>query len=513
MSGTTKQPASWETLEKTVIKIGTIAWIPAIASAGLDIGLYTYYLIRWLRALLLIFGSLSAISSHYGSAYIASTIGVWIWRIAEGVVELIITLVYVLKTFVPKCKAKEWQFLATEPSFGPKVPKILLFAILLEVFSGYEFGGAFVIIVMILIYLKAPVTNPWKGGTLPAKVDTTTAQQPAQWPASSTQQASTQQPAQWPNMAAQQPSMMSDDVKSKMEENAEVATYNFAGGAVRICQMCGSQLSSGAKFCENCGAKAAETESVKVPSSSSKQTWPMAQTNPPITIAPTGGSKTVSGSKVREVPISRMFDGTNKAGIVGKIALMNDGLIFTTSKKDVFSLHINDIARVSPGAKQSFLDIEMKNGNKISFKLMGANDWITLINNQLRASSESEEQTASTVVAQQVPQQQVIAGQSEQELADVRQRVAVIEKNRMEKLKKLVKVSEKIKVSQMAQILNLDEAALYDRIVDWASEYGFTLDEDVVKFSGGRKDDFIASLDNAFTDWGNKAETKEGKLE
>jgi hypothetical protein len=90
---------------------------------------------------------------------------------------------------------------------------------------------------------------------------------------------------------------------------------------------------------------------------------------------------------------------------------------------------------------------------------------------------------------------------------------AAMESSRITKLKKLVRVSEKLKVSQMAQILNLNEAKLYDRIVDWADEFGFTIDEDVVKFSGGRKDDFIASIDNAFAEWGKKTETKDGKME
>jgi hypothetical protein len=91
--------------------------------------------------------------------------------------------------------------------------------------------------------------------------------------------------------------------------------------------------------------------------------------------------------------------------------------------------------------------------------------------------------------------------------------VSAKESGRMEKLKKLVQISEKLKISQMAQILSMNETDLYDRIVDWASEYGFTIDEDVVKFSGGRKDDFINALGDAFTDWGEKTVTKEGKLE
>src|SRR5271157_1022635 len=111
-----------------------------------------------------------------------------------------------------------------------------------------------------------------------------------------------------------------------------------------------------------------------------------------------------------------------------------------------------------------------------------------------------------------LPQGNLLASRGPEQMETVeKEAVDAIEAARLEKLKKLVKVSEKLKVSQMAQILKMDEAALYDRIVDWASEFGFTLDVDVVKFSGGRKEDFIASLGDQFTAWGKKPETDEGK--
>ena len=116
---------------------------------------------------------------------------------------------------------------------------------------------------------------------------------------------------------------------------------------------------------------------------------------------------------------------------------------------------------------------------------------------------------------QMIRQQQAEAEAARQHQLELEQqkRVAEIEMSRIEKLKKLVQVSKKVKVSQMAQMLNLHETALNDRIVDWAAEFGFILDGDFVEFGAGRKDDFIASLDEAFADWGKKTQTKEGKLE
>ena len=111
----------------------------------------------------------------------------------------------------------------------------------------------------------------------------------------------------------------------------------------------------------------------------------------------------------------------------------------------------------------------------------------------------------------QVEQQHQVEQERQHQIQQKQQ--AVMETTRMDKLKKLVKVSERLKISQMAQILGMDETTLYDRIVDWAADYGFTLDEDVVKFGGGRKDEFIAALDGAFQGWDKKVETKDGKLD
>ncbi len=72
---------------------------------------------------------------------------------------------------------------------------------------------------------------------------------------------------------------------------------------------------------------------------------------------------------------------------------------------------------------------------------------------------------------------------------------------RLEQLKKLVQVSESLEIPQMAKILALTEDDLYAHIVDWAAEFGFTLDRQVVRFGAGKKDDFIAQLDKEFQSW------------
>ncbi len=83
----------------------------------------------------------------------------------------------------------------------------------------------------------------------------------------------------------------------------------------------------------------------------------------------------------------------------------------------------------------------------------------------------------------------------------------VSESARIEKLKKLIQVSQKMKVAQIAKILEMSEDDLYKRIVDWAATFGFTLNEDVVDFGGGgKKDAFIDALEKEFKTWGKSTE-------
>ncbi|HME50943.1 MAG TPA: hypothetical protein VKM55_01885 [Candidatus Lokiarchaeia archaeon] len=142
------------------------------------------------------------------------------------------------------------------------------------------------------------------------------------------------------------------------------------------------------------------------------------------------------------------------------------------------------------------------------------NSRVTQLNNTFASEITARRQQEAEIQRQnQLAQAQQQQAQVQARTPVVQQRQAMSEATRMEKLKKLVKVSERLKISQMAQILAMDEATLYDRIVDWAADYGFTIDEDVVKFGAGRKEDFIAALDDAFQGWDKKTETKDGKLE
>ena len=138
---------------------------------------------------------------------------------------------------------------------------------------------------------------------------------------------------------------------------------------------------------------------------------------------------------------------------------------------------------------------------------------------QQKAANEKEvqERAAREKIAQdQAMFKKILEGQPAVEIAG-RERAAREKAEqdvaRLEKLKKLVRVSKKLKFEQMASLLGLTVAELNERIVDWADQFGFVLDEDFVEFSNGRKDDFIAALDESFSSWDKKAAAKDGKLE
>lgn len=77
---------------------------------------------------------------------------------------------------------------------------------------------------------------------------------------------------------------------------------------------------------------------------------------------------------------------------------------------------------------------------------------------------------------------------------------------RLDKLKKIVRVSKRLEVSRMADVLKMPEKELWDFIFDWAEDFGFLIDKDVVEFNADRVDDFIAQLDNEFKKWETSAD-------
>jgi len=86
------------------------------------------------------------------------------------------------------------------------------------------------------------------------------------------------------------------------------------------------------------------------------------------------------------------------------------------------------------------------------------------------------------------------------------------EKEAMDKLKQIVSISERISLSMMRDILELDEKTFNQRIIDWAAEFNFTIDGEYLNVNKETVDDFIDALDRQFAMWGKTEQERNGKI-
>ena len=71
----------------------------------------------------------------------------------------------------------------------------------------------------------------------------------------------------------------------------------------------------------------------------------------------------------------------------------------------------------------------------------------------------------------------------------------------IQKIKKMLKVSTRIRLDMMKETLRMDEYTFNDIIFDWAEKFGFTIDGDYVVINKDSVSDFIDSLDKQFIKW------------
>ncbi len=79
-----------------------------------------------------------------------------------------------------------------------------------------------------------------------------------------------------------------------------------------------------------------------------------------------------------------------------------------------------------------------------------------------------------------------------------------IEAGAIDKIRKMLVVSTRIKMDMMQRALGLDADTFSNKIFDWAAEFGFKIDGDFVVIEGGDVTGFISKLDAEFADWGIK---------
>jgi len=91
-----------------------------------------------------------------------------------------------------------------------------------------------------------------------------------------------------------------------------------------------------------------------------------------------------------------------------------------------------------------------------------------------------------------------------------------LEKERREKLKMALKVSNRIKMEIVRDALEMDSTSFNKQIIQWANEYGFKIDGDYLLIKDEDKDPFIndlvKELDRKFKEWGKVETEKIGKM-
>jgi len=84
------------------------------------------------------------------------------------------------------------------------------------------------------------------------------------------------------------------------------------------------------------------------------------------------------------------------------------------------------------------------------------------------------------------------------------------EREVIETLRKMVKVSNRINMEMVKDALDLDDKTFNKKVIDWADEFGFKIDGNFLVINQDTVDDFINSLDASFEEWGRK---ETGKIE
>jgi hypothetical protein len=75
------------------------------------------------------------------------------------------------------------------------------------------------------------------------------------------------------------------------------------------------------------------------------------------------------------------------------------------------------------------------------------------------------------------------------------------EHDHVEKLRKIIKVSDRIEVARLADALCIDEKLAWQRVFDWAEQFGFKVDGNVIVFGSGDTAKFVDDLDKEFAEW------------
>lgn len=108
------------------------------------------------------------------------------------------------------------------------------------------------------------------------------------------------------------------------------------------------------------------------------------------------------------------------------------------------------------------------------------------------------------------------SGQAQADAHRVAQRIpraqVGLEREQLDKLKALFKVSERVKIDDIASMLGTSRKDVFDKLLLLSKSANFQISEDVVVIEKGQTDRLLSELDKQFGEWGTKEETKAGKI-
>ena len=86
------------------------------------------------------------------------------------------------------------------------------------------------------------------------------------------------------------------------------------------------------------------------------------------------------------------------------------------------------------------------------------------------------------------------------------------EKDSIQKLKKILKVSNRFRLDMMMDILNIDNKTLYKNLKDWSTDFGFKIDGEYLIINRETVLDFVDALDKQFRVWEKIERSKKKKI-
>lgn len=87
-----------------------------------------------------------------------------------------------------------------------------------------------------------------------------------------------------------------------------------------------------------------------------------------------------------------------------------------------------------------------------------------------------------------------------------------LEKDLIEKIKKIIKVSTRFRLDMMRDILGIDEIIFNDKILNWARDFNFKIDGDYLIINKDTALDFINELEKQFKMWEKPEKEKIKKI-